>query len=119
MSRNIKELQMSNEEGGEVAVTSGSERKQKMAKVPLQALEDYLERMRPGRSCVFCAGGIYNPAPSPKGGTAGVVATPAANVAKVGVWFFAATCNQCGDTRFFHAPQTYRAMASDSELPEL
>ncbi len=104
---------MSNEESGDVALTSGSERKQKMAKVPLQSLEDFLERMRPGRSCVFCSDGIYKPAPSPKGGTAGVIATPAANIAKVGVWFFAATCSNCGDTRFFHAPQTYDAMASE------
>lgn len=110
---------MSNEESGDVALTSGSERKQKMSKVPLQSLEDFLERMRPGRSCVFCSGGIYKPAPSPKGGTAGVIATPAANIAKVGVWFFAATCSNCGDTRFFHAPQAYDAMASEQGWHQL
>jgi hypothetical protein len=110
---------MPNEEIGEVTLTSGAERKQKMAKVPLQSLVDYLERMRPGRSCVFCVGGTYNPAPSPEGGTAGVIATPSANIAKVGVWFFAATCSQCGDTRLFHAPQTYHAMATESGWPEL
>lgn len=119
MSGNNKELQVSDEEGAEVAITPGARRKQKMAKVPLQSLEDFLERMRPGRSCVFCSAGVYKPAPSPKGGTAGVIATPAANIAKVGVWFFAATCSQCGDTRFFHAPQTYDAMASEQGWPEL
>ncbi|MBV4500403.1 hypothetical protein [Pseudomonas shirazensis] len=119
MSGNNKELQVSDEEGAEVAITPGARRKQKMAKVPLQSLEDFLERMRPGKSCVFCSAGVYKPAPSPKGGTAGVIATPAANIAKVGVWFFAATCSQCGDTRFFHAPQTYDAMASEQGWPEL
>ncbi|WP_162884126.1 hypothetical protein [Pseudomonas protegens] len=119
MSSENKELQMPNEEASEVVITSGSERKQKIGTVPLQLLVSYLEQMRPGRSCVFCSGGVYNPAPSPAGKTAGVIATPSANIAKVGVWFFIATCNQCGDTRFFHAPQTYDAIAAEQGWSEL
>ncbi|WP_152690448.1 hypothetical protein [Pseudomonas fluorescens] len=119
MSIKNKELQMPNEEGSEVVITSGSERKQKISTVQLKFFEDYLERMRPGRSCAFCSEGIYKPAPSPKGRTAGVIATPSANIAKVGVWFFIATCNKCGDTRFFHAPQTYDSIAEDQGWSEL
>lgn len=85
----------------------------KALKVPLDALESYLERVRPGRLCGFCSAGVYQAAPSPSGGTAGVVATPVPNVAKVGAWFFVATCSMCGDTRFFHAGRTMTAMASD------
>lgn len=85
----------------------------KALKVPLAAFEAYLDRMRPGRKCVFCSNGTYQVAPSPAGGTAGVVATPVPNVAKIGVWFFVATCDLCGDTKLFHAGRTYAAMTSD------
>lgn len=85
----------------------------KALKVPLEAFKAYLERMRPGRKCTFCADGTYQVAPSPAGGTAGVVATPVPNVAKIGVWFFVATCDVCGDTRIFHAGRTFAAMTSD------
>lgn len=104
---------MSEEDNDELAQSPSTIRKQKIARVPLQSFEDYLERMRPGRSCCFCTGGTYIPAPSPQGGTAGVVATPAPNVAKIGVWFFAATCDKCGDTRLFHAPLAYDSMMSE------
>lgn len=86
----------------------------KALKVPLEAFRDYLERMRPGRKCTFCTSGTYEVAPSPAGGTAGVVATPVPNVAKLGVWFFVATCDACGDTRFFHTGQAYTAMTSEN-----
>jgi len=87
--------------------------KNKALKVPLDAFESYLERMRPGRACVFCAEGKYQVAPSPAGGTAGVVATPVPNVARIGVWFFVATCDFCGDTKLFHAGRTYAAMTGE------
>lgn len=87
--------------------------KHKALKVPIDAFESYLERMRPGRKCVFCTQGIYQVAPSPVGGTAGVVATPVPNVAKLGVWFFVATCDVCGDTKFFHAGQAFAGMSSE------
>lgn len=85
----------------------------KALKVPKDAFEGFLERMRPGRTCSFCSSGKYQVAPSPTGETAGVVATPVPNLPKIGVWFFAASCDFCGDTRFFHTGISFKAMSSD------
>lgn len=82
-------------------------------KVPKDTFEDFLDRMRPGRICSFCSSGEYQVAPAPTGGTAGVVATPVPNLAKIGVWFFAASCDFCGDTRFFHTGISLKAMERD------
>lgn len=85
----------------------------KALKIPKDALEGFLSLMRPGRTCTFCSSGKYQVAPAPTGGTAGVVATPVPNLAKIGVWFFAASCDFCGDTRFFHTGITLKAMVRD------
>lgn len=90
-----------------------------MTQVPLERLQEYLNRMRPGLKCGFCRDGIYEAVAAPKGGTAGVIATPAANIKKVGAWFYPITCNHCGDTRLFHAPQAYQAMAAEHGWADL
>lgn len=110
---------MSNEESVEGESTSGAGRKEKMTQVPLERLQEYLDRMKPGLACGFCKNGTYKAVPAPKGDTAGLIATPSANIKKVGAWFYPATCNRCGDTRFFHAPQAYQAMAKEHGWADL
>lgn len=82
-------------------------------KVPREAFQDFMERMRPGRGCSFCEDGIYHAAPAPSGGTTGIVATPVPYLKGLGVWFYSATCDTCGDTRFFHANHVRSAMGDD------
>ncbi|MFJ2526237.1 hypothetical protein ACIOWB_24235 [Pseudomonas capeferrum] len=85
----------------------------KRLQVPREALRDYLDRMRPGRRCTFCETGLYEAAPAPNGGTAGLVSTPVPHISGLGVWFYSATCTICGDTRLFHANMVRNAMSEE------
>lgn len=80
-------------------------------KIPRNALRDFMERLRPGRQCEFCKQGVYEAAPAPEGGTAGILSTPVPHIKGLGVWFYSATCNTCGDTRFFHANKVRKLMS--------
>ncbi|MCE1009311.1 hypothetical protein [Pseudomonas monteilii] len=80
-------------------------------KIPRNALRDFMERLRPGRQCEFCKQGVYEAAPAPEGGTAGILSTPVPYIKGLGVWFYSATCNTCGDTRFFHANKVRKLMS--------
>jgi predicted nucleic-acid-binding Zn-ribbon protein len=79
-------------------------------KVPVQAVVDYLNRIDKDGKCTFCHVGDYGVIPSPSGGTASVVAAPVPNVQHLGVWFFVATCMNCGHTIFFNARHVLAAM---------
>lgn len=83
----------------------------KYLKVPRNAVRDFLERLSPGRKCGFCEHGIYEVAPAPTGGTAGILSSPVPYLKGLGVWFYTATCNACGDTRFFHANKVRKLMS--------
>jgi len=72
-------------------------------KVPVEAVVDYLNRVNKDSKCTFCNTGDYGVIPSPSGGTASVVAAPVPNIQHLGVWFFLATCMDCGHTIFFNA----------------
>ena len=80
-------------------------------KIPRNALRDFMERLRPGRQCEFCKQGVYEAAPAPEGGTAGLLSTTVPHIKGLGVWFYSATCNTCGDTRFFHANKVRKLMS--------
>lgn len=82
-------------------------------RVPRNALRDYLERMRPGRRCSFCEKGTYEAVPAPTGGTAGLLSTPVPYIKGLGIWFYSASCDVCGDTRLFHANHVREAMSEE------
>ncbi|RXT99105.1 hypothetical protein B1F73_15155 [Pseudomonas syringae] len=89
-------------------------RRIKAFKIPQDALLGYLDRMRPGRACEFCKVGLYEVAPHPSSeGVAGIVATPVPDIQNIGAWFYVVTCNNCGDSRFFHVHKALAAMRSD------
>ncbi len=83
-------------------------------KVTIDAVRGFLERIRQGLVCEFCRDGVYDVAPYPTDqGLAGIIATPVPDMQNLGAWFYAATCNKCGDSRFFHAHTALAAMRSE------
>jgi hypothetical protein len=88
--------------------------KNKALQVSGAALVEFLNRVAPDNKCSFCSVGEYTIIPSPSDeGFAGVVATPVPNVQRLGVWFFFASCKNCGHSVFFNAPFVLQAMAKD------
>lgn len=86
----------------------------KALKVPGQALVDFLNRVAPGNKCCFCNRGEYDVISAPTGGgVAGVVATPVPNVQHLGIWFFVASCDNCGHTALFNSKEVLDSMAKD------
>lgn len=82
--------------------------------VPIQVIVDYLNGINEHAKCTFCNIGDYGVLPAPTGGTAAVVAAPVPNVQHVGVWFYLATCVNCGNTIMLNARHVLAKMKSES-----
>ncbi|MBC3196997.1 hypothetical protein [Pseudomonas poae] len=75
-------------------------------------LASYLNSLSPENKCTFCHVGDYAVAASPGNpDIAGVVATPVPNVQHIGLWFYVATCDNCGHAIFFNARAIVRSMS--------
>lgn len=78
-------------------------------------LVNYWNERAPGSRCLFCRKGDYSLAASPVGdGSAAVVATPVPNMDRLGMWFYVATCNQCGHVMFFNSQFVLRHIGKDT-----
>lgn len=79
-----------------------------------EKLASYWNEQAPDRKCLFCNEGEYSLASSPAGdGSAAVVATPVPNMDRLGMWFYVATCNQCGHVTFFNSQVVLRKMSKE------
>jgi predicted nucleic-acid-binding Zn-ribbon protein len=80
--------------------------------VPGDELAKYWNERVPDNKCAFCKVGEYALASSPSGdGTAAVVAAPIPNMQHLGMWFYVATCRNCGYVAFFNANSIVRDMS--------
>ena len=65
-------------------------------------LLDYLNRVNADAKCTYC-GGEYGVSRDPQNKNAALVATPVPNTQGIGMWFYPATCIDCGHTILFNA----------------
>lgn len=108
MSKDHQNIDSSQEQSGHTP------QQDKALKVPGQALVDFLNRVAPGNKCCFCSRGEYDVISAPTGGNvAGVVATPVPNVQHLGIWFFVASCDNCGHTALFNSKEVLESMTKE------
>lgn len=77
-------------------------------------LAAFWNKKAPGNKCLFCKSGDYALGLSPSGdGTAVLVATPLPNMKHLGMWFYVATCVNCGHVVLFNAQKIVREISKD------
>ena len=72
----------------------------------------YLNSIAPESTCTFCSG-EWGVSSTPDGKTAAFVAAQVPNHKGVGVWFFIASCVDCGNSMFFNAGHVTRKIKGE------
>lgn len=72
-------------------------------KITADEFVKYLNEFGPNTKCSFCGNGDYGVGQNPTDSATSMVATPVPDHNGVGLWFFPATCLDCGHTIFFSA----------------
>lgn len=81
----------------------------KTIEVTPEEFVEYLNSIAPQSMCTFC-GGEWGVSATPDGKTAAFVAAQVPNHSGVGVWFFLASCVDCGNSMLFNASHVTRSI---------